>query len=80
VLVYEISGFHRGAVEVLAPLVRYTEYVFSRLPTFRESLLVSSSTDFLNCLTLDDGADRLDRNTGNLLPPTLPNNPEERGP
>ena len=68
VLICEISGFHRGAIEVFILLVRYVAYDFSRLPTFRDNLLVPSSTGFFDCLTLDDGADRLYRNTGNLLP------------
>jgi len=68
VLVYEISGFHRGAVEVFVLLVRYDACVFSRLPTLRDNLLVPPSTGFFDCLTLDNGADRLYRNVGNLLP------------
>ena len=42
--VCETTGFHRGVVDTVALLGCYITYIGSRLPTFRESLSVQSSS------------------------------------
>jgi hypothetical protein len=60
----KISDFRCGVDEGVVFLEFYTELVGSYW-TFRDSLPVPSSKVFLDCLTLEDGKERLSRNVGN---------------
>ena len=52
---------------VVAPLGRYATHIGSCVRTFQDSISVASSRIFLNCVTVEDGTDRLFRNVGTQL-------------
>jgi hypothetical protein len=57
------TGFRHGVNEFFVLLACYAAYIGSYLPTFRENLSVLYSRA-LDCLSLEDGTDRLSRNFG----------------
>jgi len=69
-----ISGFRRGVDQNCALLGVYTKQIDRLLQTFRGNLSVPYlpySRVFLDCLTIEDGTDRLFRNVGNIHQSTL---------
>jgi len=61
-----ISGFRRNVDDIWAFLGYYAGYNCDSATTFRDNLLVPSST--VNSWPLEDGTDRLSRNVGTELP------------
>jgi hypothetical protein len=54
--------------EICGLLEYYSAYGGNSLPTFRNNLLVPSSSVFLDLWTLEGGTDNLTQNTGKELP------------